>query len=98
MRRPKVRRVATIDFCYTAEAKHLDIVAHQGARLRAIVDEERELRAARDPLDAKRAGTGKQVEHARIRNRIVVTVDQDIEQRLAQAVRRGAYVARGRRR
>ena len=93
-----MRGVAAIHFRHAAEAQRFDIVAQQRAGFRAVVDEQREFRAARDRLDAERAGAGKQIEHARIRDRIVIGVDQDVEQRLAQPVRGGTDVARGRRR
>ena len=38
---------------------------------------------------------GQSLTLARIGNRIVVSVDQDVEERLAQPVRRGADIARG---
>ena len=79
MRRAEIGGVAAIDFCHAAEPERLDIVAQQRARLRAIVDEQRERCAARDRLDAERAGAGEQVEHARAFDRIVIGVDEDIE-------------------
>src|SRR5579863_4350461 len=97
MRRSEIRCVATVDLRHATETKRLDIVTHQGARLRAVVDKERKFSAARNRLDAERAGAGKQVEHAGIRNRIVVGVNQDVEERLAQTIRCGTNVTRGRR-
>ncbi len=49
-----------------------------------------------DRLDAERAGAGEEIEHARILDRIVIGVHEDVEHGLAQAIRRGADVARGR--
>ena len=69
-----------------ARPERLDILAQQRARLRAVIDEQRESRAARQRLDAERAGAGKQIEHARAGDRIAVGVHQDVEQRLAQPV------------
>ena len=68
------------------EAQRLDILAQQRARLRAVIDEQRERRAARDRLEPERAGAGEQVEHARAGDRIAVGMHQDVEQRLAQPV------------
>ena len=95
MRRAEIAGVAAIDFRHAAEAQRFDIVAQQRAGLRAIIDEQREFRAARDRFNAERAGAGKQIEHAGIRDRIVIGMDQDIEQRLAQPVRGGTDIARG---
>ena len=94
MRGAEIGGVAAIDFCHAAEAERLDIVAQQRAGLRAIVDEQRERSPARSGLDAERAGAGEQVEHARAFDRIVIGVDENIEHRLAQAVRGGADLAR----
>ena len=98
MRRAEIGGVAAIDFRDAAEPQRLDIVAQQRAGLGAVVDEQRERRAARNRLDAERAGAGEQVEHARALDRIVIGMDQDVEQRLAQPVRGRPDVARGRRR
>ena len=69
------------------DAEGLHVLADEAARLGAFVDEEREGRAARERLEAHRAGAGEQVEHARARDRIVVAVRENVEDRLAQAVR-----------
>src|SRR6266576_1360029 len=87
--------VAAVYFGDAAQAQRLDIVAQQRSRFGAVIDEERERRPSRDRLDAERAGAGEQVEHAGTLNRIVVGMNEDIEQRLAQAVRGGADLARG---
>ena len=86
MRRSELRRVAAEDAGDAGQPERLDIGADQRACLGAVVDEQREGRAARDRLQPERAGAGKQVEHARARDRIAIGMDQDIEQRLAQAV------------
>src|SRR5258708_38787580 len=86
MRRAEIGGIAAVDFRYATKAERLDIVAQQRSRLGAIVDEQREFGAARHRLDAERAGAGEQVEHARIFDRIVIGVDEDIEDRLAQAI------------
>ena len=95
MRRAEIGRIAAVDLGHAAKAERLDIVAQQRARFGAVVDEQRELRAARDRLDAERAGAGEQIEHARIFDRIVIGVNEDVEHRLAQPIRGGADVARG---
>ena len=66
--------------------KRLHVFADQAARLGAVVDEEREGRAARQRLEAHGARAGEQVEDARARDRVVVGVREDVEDRLAQAV------------
>ena len=86
MRRAELGRVAAEDAGDAAEPERLDILAHQRARLGAVVDEQREGRAARERLEPERAGAGEQVEHARAGDRIAIGVDQDVEQRLAQPV------------
>src|SRR5262249_6636011 len=54
-------------------------------------------RAARDRLDAERAGAGEEIEHACAFDRVVIGVHQDVEHGLAQAIRCRADFARGRR-
>src|ERR1700722_16847189 len=97
MNRAEIGGIAAVHLCHATEPQRLDIVAQQRPRLGAVIDEQREFSTARDRLDAERAGAGEQVEHARVLNRIVIGVDEDIEQRLAQPVRGRADVARGRR-
>src|SRR5262249_5376241 len=63
-----------------------DVLAQQCARLGAVVDEQRKGRAARERLEPERAGAGEEIEHARAGDRIVIGVDEDVEQRLAQPV------------
>ena len=86
--------VTAVDFGDAAEAQRLDIVAQQRSRFGAVIDEQRERRPPRDRLDSERAGAGEQVEHAGIPDRIVIGVNQNIEQRLAQAVRGRTDLAR----
>ena len=94
MRRAEIGRIAAIDFCDAAEAERFDVVAEQRARLRAVVHEQREPRAARRCLDAERAGAGEEIEHARTLNWVVIGMNEDVEHGLAQAVRGGANVTR----
>ncbi len=94
MRRTKIGGIATEHFCYPAEAQRFDIVAQQRAGLGAVVDEQRKSRAARHRLDAERAGAGKQIQHPRAFDRVVIGMNEDVEDRLAQAVRGRADVAR----
>src|SRR6516165_11813927 len=89
--------VAAEDLGDAAKPQRLDIVAQQRACLGAVVDKQRERGAARDGLDAERAGTGKEIEHARALDRIAVGMNEDVEHRLAQAVRGRPDFARGRR-
>src|ERR1700744_3375284 len=98
MRGTKIRGVTAEDLGDAAEPERLNIVAHQRARLCAVVDEQCELRTTRHRLDAERAGAGKQVEYPCILDRIVIGVHQDIEDGFAQAIRRRANVTRRRRR
>ena len=65
MRGAELGRVAAEDLRDAAEAERLDIFAQQRARLGAVIDEQRKGRAARDRLDAERAGAGEQIEHPR---------------------------------
>jgi hypothetical protein len=87
MRRAEIGGVAAEHFCGAAKSQRLDIAAEQRARFRAIVDEQGKRSTARNRLDAKRPGAGEEVEHARALNWVVVGVNEDVEQRLAQAVR-----------
>ena len=89
--------VAAEDLGDAAKPQRLDIVAQQRACLGAVVDKQRERGAARDGLDAERAGTGKEIEHARALDRIAVGMNEDVEHGLAQAVRGRPDFARGRR-
>src|SRR5262249_51189111 len=64
-------------------------LAQGGARLGAVVDEQRKIGAARKRLEPERAGAGEEIEHARAAHRIAIGMDEDIEQRLAQPVSGG---------
>ena len=83
---PSLVGVAPEDAGDAAEAERRDVLAQQRARLRAVVDEQREGRAARERLEPERAGAGEEIEHARAGDRIAVGVDEDVEQGLAQPV------------
>ena len=74
MRRTEPGRVAAEDAGDAAQAQRRDVLAHQRARLGAVVDEQRECGAARERLDPERAGAGEQVEHARAGDRIAIGV------------------------
>ena len=89
-----MRGVAAKHFGDAAQTQRLDIVAQQRPGFGPVIDEQREPGPARDRLDAERAGAGEQIEHPRICDRVVIGVDQNIEQRLAQAVRGGPNLAR----
>ena len=86
MRRTELGRVAAKNSRDAAEAERFRILPQQRARFYAVVDEQRERSAARERLDAERAGAGKQIEHACAGNRVSVGVGENVEQRLAQAV------------
>src|SRR6266568_1295814 len=98
MRATELGRVAPKDPGHAAEAQRLDIAANERAGFRAIVDEQREACAARERLEPERAGAGEEVEHARVRHRVAMSMDQDVEQALAQPVGgradRGGFRAR----
>ena len=79
-------RVAAEDARSAAEAERGDVLAQQRARLGALVDEQDESGAARGRFDAKRAGAGEKIEHTRAGDRIAVGVEQNVEERFAQAV------------
>src|SRR5262245_33894726 len=98
MRRTGIGGVAAIDLGDAAQTQRLHIVAQQRPRLGAIVDEQREFRAARYRLDAERAGAGEEIEHPRALDRVVVGVRENVEDGLAQAICGRADFVRGRRR
>jgi hypothetical protein len=54
--------------------------------LRAIVNKQREAGAARQRLDAERPCPREQVKHARPVERVIIGMDQNIEERLAQPI------------
>ncbi len=83
-RRVASRRNSRVD---PSRAERLDVLADQGARLRALVDEEGVGRPPRQRLEAERSGAGEEIEDARPHRRIVVGMGQDVEDRLAQPVR-----------
>src|SRR5262249_21820497 len=87
VRRAKIGGIAAEHLCDAAKPQRLDIVAQQRARLCAIVDKQRKGSSPRDRLDAERAGAGEEIEHAGALDSVVVGVDEDVEERLAQAVR-----------
>ena len=97
-RRAEPRRIGAPDAGHAAERERLDIGAQKRARLRPIVDEEGEARAARKRLDRERARAREQVDHPRALDSAGKAVLEDIEDRLAQALRGRANCARGRRR
>ena len=77
-----------------AQTERGDVFSQQRAGVGAFVDEQRECGAARQSFDAKCAGAGKEIEHARLRYRIAISVHEDIEQGFAQPV--GGRPDRGR--
>src|SRR5262249_37443043 len=98
MRGPEPRRIAAEDPADTAKPERSDVLAQQRARLGRVVDQQRKGRAARERLKAERTRAGKEIEHARTGDRIAIGVDKDVEQGLAQPVRRRADRVRARRR
>src|SRR5581483_12319968 len=82
-----LRSVAPENFCHTGQRKCLYIRADEPACLRAFVDEERELRAARHRFQPKRASACEKVEHARVRDWVAVCMRENVEDRFAQLVR-----------
>lgn len=95
MRRSEIAGIAAVHLSHAAKPERLDIIAQQRPCLGAIVDEQRERRAARDRLNAKRAGPREKVKHAGACKWIVIGMEQNVEQRLAQTIRRRANVTRG---
>jgi len=79
MRRPELRGVAPENPGDAAKPERLDIVAQQRARLDTFVNEQRIGRAARDRLDAERAGAGKKIEDARAGDGVAVRMGEDVE-------------------
>jgi len=51
--------------------------------LRAVVNKQGEAGAARQRLNAERAGPCEQVKHARAGDQVIIGMDQNIEERLA---------------
>src|SRR3954454_15118639 len=97
MRRSEIAGIAAGHFWPGAKPERLDIIAQQRPCLGAIVDEQRERRATRDRLNAKRAGPREKVEHASACKWIVIGMEQDVKQRFAQTIRCWANVTGGRR-
>src|SRR5262245_12389512 len=86
MRRAELGRVAPEHAGDAGEPERGDVLAQQRARLRGVVDEQREGGTARERLEPERAGAGEEIEHARAGDGVAISVNEDIEQRLAQAV------------
>ena len=81
-------RVTPPDLGGTGERQRLDIAADGRARVRALLHEQAEARAARHRLEPERARAGKQIEHAGVREiELWRAVLEHVEQRLAHAVR-----------
>ena len=97
-RRTELRRVGAPDARHAAERQRLDIGAQKRARLGAVVDEQREPRAARKSLDRERPRSREQVNHARALDLAGESVLENVEDRLAQALRGRTNGARRRRR
>ena len=58
------RRIAPEDAGHAAQTERGDIFANKRARIRAVIDEQREDRPALQRLNAECSRPGKQVEHA----------------------------------
>src|SRR5947209_4709874 len=86
MRAAELGRVAAKNFRNAPGAQRLDVRPDQRPRLGALLDEKRKTCAARERLEPERAGAREQVEHARVRHRIAVTVEEHVEQAFAQPV------------
>src|SRR4029079_212989 len=84
--RSKRGRVAAEDARAPGQAESLDVAADRSARRHRFLDEERVGSAAREGLEAEGAGAGEKVEHARALDRVAMSVREDVEDRLAQAV------------
>ena len=93
--RPQPGGVAAEDAGAPGEAQRLDIGADGAARRHRLLDEERKGRAARQRLEAERAGAGEEVEHAGALQHIAMAVGENVEDRLAQAVGGRPRVAAG---
>ena len=77
----ELARVAPEDAGGAAEAQRLDVGADQGTRFRAVVDEQREARAARQRLERERAGAGEEIDDAQALD-AAMAVLEDVEQGL----------------
>ena len=91
--RAHLRRIAPPDIGHAHGAGQFDVAAKQGAGGCAVIDECRLRRTARQRLQPQCAGAREQVEYTRPRDRVAVAaVDQQVEDRLAHAVRGGAQM------
>ena len=88
------RRSSLVD---PACAEGLDVVADEAARLRASFDEHHARRAARQRLEAERAGAGEQVEDAQAIEVRAEPAGQDVEHRFADPSAVGRINVIGRR-
>ena len=87
--------VAAVELGLADHAQAVDVLADQGAGLGALVDEQHAFGAARQRLEAQRAGAREQVEHAGALDLGVVAVGEQVEQAFAHPVGRGPQVRRG---
>src|ERR1700722_177687 len=97
-RRTKLRRVGAPDASHAAARQRFDIGAQKRARLSAVVDEQREPRAARKSLDCERPRPSEQVNHPRALDLAWESVLKNVEDRLPQSLRGRTNGARRRRR
>src|SRR5580704_15880396 len=96
-RRTELRCVRAPDTRHAAERQRFDIGAQKRARLGAVVDEQREPRPARKRLDRERPCAREQVNDARALDLAGESMLENVEDRLAQALRGRADGARRRR-
>ena len=80
-------RIGAPDARDAAERENFDIGAQKRSRFRAVVDEQREFGAARQRLDPQRARACEEVDDASALDDARMAVDQNIEDRFAQALR-----------
>src|SRR5580700_3409305 len=93
-RRTELCCVGAPDAGHTAERQRFDIGAQKRARLGAVVDEQREPRPARKRLDRERPRAREQVNDARALDLAGESMLENVEDRLAQALRGRADGAR----
>ena len=87
--------IAAEDLGDAGQAQRLDVAADERARLGVLLDEQAEGGAARQRLEAERAGAGEQVEHlGALQREVGDAVREDVEHRLAHAVGGGPRARR----
>src|SRR5271165_4423663 len=94
---PETRRIRAPDPGDAAERQRLDVGAQESARSASAVDHQREPRPPRQRLDRERPRSGEKVDHPLALDAAGITMLEDVEDRLAQALGGWADGVRSRR-